>query len=249
MIKLYQFPCSHFCEKARWALEYKRVAYQPVNLLPGFHLKPMRKLAPKSCVPVLVDEETVVQESSAIITYLETKFPSPALTPHEPQAARAALDWERYLDEHVGVSLRLWFYHHALPDRGLGQRFLLQGATWPRSALFRLVYPQVREKMVQFMNINPATARQAEEQLLAALERLDEALNGRGFLVEDRFSRADLTACALLAPWCLPQEGQTIPKPLLETRNRLEGRRFYRWVRSVYDNYRQPRFAGTPAAA
>ena len=44
MIKLYQFACSHLCEKARWALEYKRVAYQPVNLLPGLHLKPLRLL-------------------------------------------------------------------------------------------------------------------------------------------------------------------------------------------------------------
>ena len=249
MIKLYQFPCSHFCEKARWALEYKRVAYRPVNLLPGFHLKPMRKLAAKSNLPVLVDEDTVVQESSAIITYLDTKFPSPILTPHEAQAASAALDWERYLDEHIGVSLRLWFYHHALPDRDLGLRFLLQGTTWPRSALFKLVYPKIREKMLQFMNINADTARQAEEQLLAALDRLDEALNGRGFLVEDSFSRADLTACALLAPWCLPPEGQAIPKSLLETRNRLEGRRFYRWVRSIYDNYRQPALASTTTAA
>ncbi len=94
-----------------------------------------------------------------------------------------ALDWERYLDEHIGVSLRLWFYHHALPDRDLGLRFLLQGATWPRSTLFRLVYPKVREKMLEYMNINADTARQAEEQLLAALGRLDEALNGRAFLV------------------------------------------------------------------
>jgi glutathione S-transferase len=249
MIKLYQFPASHFCEKVRWALEYKRIAYRPVNLLPGFHLKPMRKLAPKSCVPVLVDEETIVQESSAIITYLDTKFPSPALTPHEPQAARMALDWEHYLDEHIGVSLRLWFYHHALPDRDLGLRFLLQGATWPRSTLFKLVYPKVREKMLEYMNINADTARQAEEQLLAALERLDEALNGRAFLVKDSFSRADLTACALLAPWCLPQTGHAIPKPLLETRNRLEGRRFYRWVRSIHDNYRQTALARTSTAA
>jgi glutathione S-transferase len=249
MIKLYQFHCSHFCEKVRWALEYKRVPYQPVNLLPGFHLKPMRKLAPKSCLPVLVDEETVVQQSSAIITYLDTKFPNPALTPLEPQAARVALEWERYLDEHIGVSLRLWFYHYALPDRDLGLRFLLQGATWPRSALFKLVYPKVREKMLQFMNINADTARQAEEQLLAALERLDEALNGRDFLVEDSFSRADLTACALLAPWCLPQAGQAIPNPLLEMRNRFEGRRFYQWVRSIYGNYRQPALASTSAAA
>ena len=37
MIELYQFPLSHFCEKARWALDYKSIAYRPVNLLPGFH--------------------------------------------------------------------------------------------------------------------------------------------------------------------------------------------------------------------
>ena len=100
MIKLYQFPCSHFCEKARWALEYKRVAYQPVNLMPRFHLKPMRKLAPKSCVPVLVDEETVVQEASAIITYLETKFPSPALTPHDclSRQEQSHVSWRGPLD-------------------------------------------------------------------------------------------------------------------------------------------------------
>jgi glutathione S-transferase len=42
MIKLYQFACSHFCEEAHRAREYKRAAYQPVSLLPGFHLKPMR---------------------------------------------------------------------------------------------------------------------------------------------------------------------------------------------------------------
>jgi Glutathione S-transferase, N-terminal domain len=27
MIQLYQFPFSHFCEKARWALDYKSIAY------------------------------------------------------------------------------------------------------------------------------------------------------------------------------------------------------------------------------
>jgi glutathione S-transferase len=166
MIKLYQFPFSHFCEKARWALEYKRLAYRPVNLLPGLHLKPVRKLALKSCVPVLVDGATVVQESSAIITYLDTKFPTPALTPRESQAARAALDWESYLDEHIGVNLRLWFYHHALPDRDLALRFLLQGAPWSRSALFKLIYPKVRKAMVQFMNIN-ATYRQTGRRAVA----------------------------------------------------------------------------------
>jgi glutathione S-transferase len=44
--------------------------------------------------------------------------------------------------------------------------------------------------MLQFMNINADSARQAEAQFLAALERVDEVLKGNDFLVEDRFSRA-----------------------------------------------------------
>jgi len=49
MIELYQFQFSHYCEKARWALDYKGISYKPRNLLPGLHVKPARKLAPETC--------------------------------------------------------------------------------------------------------------------------------------------------------------------------------------------------------
>lgn len=54
MMKLYQFTFSHYCEKARWALEYKGIAYQPVNLLPGSHLRTVQKLTPKERPPGVV---------------------------------------------------------------------------------------------------------------------------------------------------------------------------------------------------
>lgn len=91
---------------------------------------------------------------------------------------------------------------------------------------------------MRFMNINADTARQSEDQLLAALDRLDGALEGRRFLVGDQFSRTDLTGCALLSPSCLVPDEQawrSLPLALLEARNGLEGWLFYRWVRSVYD--------------
>ena len=95
--------------------------------------------------------------------------------------------------------------------------------------------------MTQFMNINGESAKQSEERLRAALERLDAALDGRRFLVEDCFSRADLTACALLSPCCLSDDiasSARFPAAVLRLRDELKGRRFYRWVRSVYDGYR-----------
>jgi glutathione S-transferase len=243
VIELYQFPFSHFCEKARWALDYKSIAYRAVNLLPGFHMTAVRKLAPKTCLPVLRDEKTVVQDSTAIIDYLETKYSIPRLTPQNPKAAREALEWEQYFNEEIGVTSRLWFYYHILPDRHLALSFLLQRAAWHKRPLFLLVYPKVRQAMMQFMHITGESAKQAEERLRAALERLDGALDGCRFLVEDRFSRADLTACALLSPYCLPDDIEAsarFPAAMLSLRDELKSRRFYQWVRSVYTGYRQP---------
>jgi glutathione S-transferase len=237
MIELYQFPFSHYCEKVRWALDYKGVGYRPVNLLPGFH----SKLAPKTSVPVLRDGAIVVQDSSAIIDYLDRRYANPALTPSDPNAAYEALDWEEYLDEQIGVNIRLWFYHHALPVRRFAVSFLLQGAAWHKKPLFILLYPKVGRAMLQSMNINTDTARQAEERLRAALEKLDEALVGRRFLVDDRFSRADLTACALLRRSCIPDETpKEIPPAVRKLREELKSRRLCQWVRSVYASYRHP---------
>jgi glutathione S-transferase len=243
VIELYQFPFSHYCEKARWALEYKRIAYKPVNLLPGLHVKAVRKRAPKSCLPVLVDGKTVVQESAAIITYLDRIHPDPCLTPDDPTEAREALEWERYLDEEIGVTLRLWFYYHALPDRDLTLRVMLDGAAWYARPLFWLSYPKLRNGMNRSININDESAEQSKHRLLAALEKLDDALSERRFLIGDRFSRADLTACALLSSFCLPDDieaSSKFPPAIRAQRDQLKGRRFLRWVRDVYDNYRKP---------
>src|SRR5882762_1573570 len=48
MFKLYDFRSSHYSEKARWALDFKGIPYAPRHLLPGFHMRTTRKLAPRS---------------------------------------------------------------------------------------------------------------------------------------------------------------------------------------------------------
>lgn len=58
---LYEFPHSHFCEVARWALAYKGVSYPSEYLLPGFHILKIKRIAKESSVPVLVDRSQVVQ--------------------------------------------------------------------------------------------------------------------------------------------------------------------------------------------
>lgn len=248
MINLYQFQFSHFCEKVRWALDYKGIPYTRTNLLPGLHIKVAKKLAAKSCLPIIVDDGKVVQDSSAILTFLDQKFPDLPLTPGDSSQAKEALKWEEYFDEEIGVTLRLWFYYHALPDRDCALRFILDEAPWYGRPLCAFIFPKVRSAMMEAMNIHAESAKQSEERFLSAFDRLDNALKERRFLIGDRFSRADLTACALLSPFCSPGKSDAVvsalfPEPVRALRDKHKTRRLFGWVRDMYRDYRQP----TPA--
>jgi glutathione S-transferase len=245
LLELYDFRFSHFSEKARWALDYKGIPYIPRHLLPGFHMRTVRKLAPRSCVPVLKTDDAVIQDSTEIINFLERTFPDRSLTPTGPNNANEAIEWEEYLDEEIGVTLRLWFYYHALPDRNRAVRFLSQGAPWVQRSVFAFSFAPIRQAMTRLMHIDAESSTDAEQRFLLALDRLDKALERGPFLVGDRFSRADLTACALLWPLCRPGEPESevealFPPAVYALRQQLQNRRFYRWVQERYQENRIP---------
>lgn len=85
-MKLYSYFRSSAAYRVRIALNLKNLPYEyvPVHLLRagGEQLAPeYRKLNPDALVPTLVDGETVLQQSLAIIEYLEETHPSPPLLP------------------------------------------------------------------------------------------------------------------------------------------------------------------------
>lgn len=235
---LYQFQCSHFCEKARWALDWKGVDYAAKNLVPGPHARVARRLAPKSSVPILRLGERVIQGSGEIITFLDEHYPERRLTPGTTADAHAAREWERWLDQEVGVLLRLWFYHHALPDRALATRFILQGAPWHGRLLYALAWPRIEKVMRRAMGIDARSATDAEQRLALALDRLAGALAARSYLVRRTFSRADLTAAALLSPLANAAE-RDLPEAVAEFRAARAAHPALAWVRERYARERQ----------
>ena len=69
--------------------------YKEVNVLKGDQFKPeFMKMSPRSFVPVLVDGDVVIFESSAIIMYLEEKYPQPSLLPSKDDLPKRALNYE-----------------------------------------------------------------------------------------------------------------------------------------------------------
>lgn len=214
-IKLYQFCISHYSEKVRWALDYKGIQYQPVNLLPGQHAKTVKKLTGAgSSVPVLDHNGDIIQGSSAILDHLDQAFPEKPLTPADPAAREAALAWEKRLDDEAGPAVRTWVYHYFLQRPKVVVPMLTAGTPFYNRILLSLAFSRVDEVMRNWMKINQKTADAAQEILEQLISDLAESYRQQPFLAGDTFSRADITAGSLLAPlFQPPQYPVPWPKP------------------------------------
>ncbi len=219
---LYQFPISHFCEKVRWALDYKGLDYKVNNLLPGPHISKARKIAQYSSVPILKDGEDVIQGSDKIITYLDEKYPERSLTPENAGEKKQALEWEKYLDTEIGVHVRRACYHILLDHPDIVIPFFTHKGPWYGALLMRVIFPKLQHKMRTLMNINESSAQESLEHLHVAIGKVNKEYSEREFLVSDKFTRADLASAALLAPLCQPQEyGLSWPEKLPREMNEL----------------------------
>ena len=83
--KLYLFAISHYCEKARWALDYLEIEHELVHSAPGLHMQLSKKWSlPATSLPILETGEGVIQGSAAIIDWAESiTRTSRSLTPEQ----------------------------------------------------------------------------------------------------------------------------------------------------------------------
>jgi len=238
MIKLYQFPISHFCEKVRWTLAYKKLSYKTCNLLPGPHAKKAMSLAKTSEVPILLHDQNVIQCSSNIIDYLDATFPKNKLTPINK---KEQLECEAFADKEIGPSVQVFFYHTLLkhPDL-LIPVFTYQGP-WYGKYLMKIIFPKLSKKMRGMMRINKKSAERARLKLKNAIDKINDHLHDNTYLVGNSFTRADLAVASLLAPLVQADKyGMPWPSPLPEPlQSTIDAWQVdLVWVKKMYVEYR-----------
>lgn len=201
MPTLYMFAISHFCEKARWALDYCGIDYRIAHLAPGAHGRWAKKQGlNKTSVPILHTGDDYIQGSTAIISWAdEHSTNGNNLTPATHREDALAI--ESRCDEIIGVHVRRMFYSEALVEypETVKPIFLKDLPALQRMTT-SMIWPMIRKMMMQRMDLGAAQGKESQRILEGELDWLDSLYaDGRRFLCGDAFTRADLTVSSLLA--------------------------------------------------
>ncbi len=142
-----------------------------------------------------------------------------------------------------GETIHDSIFHELLPETEFAAAAFTLGCGPSTRRLYRALFPAMRVVMNADMKINAASAARSQEKVLAALDRLEAELQPSGYLVGDRFSVADLTAAALLAPVVFPPEFPyappgPLPAPVARWRDSLASRPACRWAGEMYRRHR-----------
>ena len=244
---LWQLQISHYNEKVRWALDYKRIPHTRRSMMPGVHPLILKRKAGTVFSPVLELDGTAIGDSSAILQAIEERWPEPALIPENALQRRRALRLEDYFDEELGPHTRRAVYHELLPHPEIVVPLFTDGASTVTKTMLRAGFPVLRVGMKRFMRIDAERAMRSRDKCVEALDTLEKELGGKDYLVGDRFSIADLTAASLFYPLALPPEfpytsprWEQLPDGAREFLSGLRERPGVQWVGEMYRRHRLP---------
>src|SRR5205807_2532258 len=149
-------PISHYCEKARWALDRAGIPYREERHVQGIHRLASRRAGGRGTVPVLVTPAGPVADSAEILDWVDARLsPDLRLVPVDAAAAAEVRALCRRFDEVLGPSARRLIYVHML-DRPIGELgFNNMGVPrWEAHAL-RLGWPAAQMFVRHALDIRP----------------------------------------------------------------------------------------------
>lgn len=199
--RLITIPVSHYCEKARWALERLNIPYIEERHVPPIH-RIATSQAGGSSVPVLITEAGTFTDSTDILHYLDRIASVEAkLYPTDPQLRHEVEQLADLFDTQLGPSIRCWAYFYVFDDWQLMRRLWSEGTPPVERALFPIAFPIARSIARRIYNITADSAASSLDTIKSIFEMVSHRLaDGRRYLVADRFSAADLSFACFAAP-------------------------------------------------
>ena len=256
--QLITIPFSHYCEKARWALDLTGQPYQELPYVPVAHLAATALRQRGRSVPVLVTQSQCLTDSTDILVFAASNLgPSgPRLFGDDAAMTKRIVALEDRFDKELGPATRLLAYHHLLASPALLAKVAGPGFGPLGRASFggamRIVKPLIKKSY----RITEQRASQAAEDIAVVGRDVAQLLQeNAAFLVNGRFTAADLTLAALAYPVLMWPEMiyrrdrrllaedpiELLPEAFAEIVRNFRATALGQHCRRVYLEYRRPR--------
>lgn len=206
-VRLITIPMSHYCEKARWALERAGIEYQEDAHLQVFHYLAVKPHSDLGMVPVLVTEKASVCESSNILKRVDQFLPPEQRLYPEGQLAEVQALEQRF-DQQLGVETRRWAYHHWKKAGLLNVLEIASQGTpkWQR-LLAPLLFPFMLVYVGRILSVSADNVNTGVGIIQQEFDYVASLLSdGRPYLCGEKFTAADLSFACMAAPVVLPTE-------------------------------------------
>jgi glutathione S-transferase len=152
---------------------------------------------------------------------------------------------EKRLDDVIGIHVRRYYYSDALLTNPASVRPIFSAnLPWFQKIAVTLGWSKIVPLMIKGMDLGIKQGLQSREIVERELDWLDDLLaDGRAYLSGDTFTRADLTAASLLAPFVNPAKHPTyaalsLPPVLAKAIQDWQDRPILKWVSAVYAKHR-----------
>jgi glutathione S-transferase len=152
-LKLFTGPLSLFARKAEIALLEKGLSFErvmvPFSQTKGYNPRHPEVLAanPKGQVPVLIDGDLALFDSTVIFEYLEDAYPRPALYPRDPvERARCRL-FDLFADEIMLMPIRSLMYRNTPGERDPEQWAANEAKALPAEAELARHFAELESKL------------------------------------------------------------------------------------------------------
>ena len=243
--RLITIPLSHYCERARWALDHAEIDYDEDQHLQFMAARVAKAAGGTKTVPVLVCEDGTFDNSDKIVRWAATRA-RVDLYPHT--VTRADIEaLETALAGRFGEETRRIAYDWFFRSLAYCRPYNACSAPKWEDTMLQVIGPVAAPFIKRYAGQNEAALVEADAIVRKTMDMVaDRLADGRRYLFGDIFTAADLTFAALGAP-CVgpPRYGVPFPPPedlpdekgrnfILEMREHPAGRfilRLYKEIR------------------
>jgi glutathione S-transferase len=196
---------SHYCEKARWALDRCGIEFEEHANLPLFSYLATYRASRTKTVPILIAGDTKLTDSTEIVAWCDGHEPG-TLIPTDHAEREEALALEDDFDRQLGPATRRWGYAQLIDEPKVVPYLGSRVPRWQALGL-AIARPVAMKVIRRGLNITPESVARSLAKIEEGFTKVTALLaDGRRYLVGERFTVADLTFASLAAPVLLPDQ-------------------------------------------